>query len=94
MKKFSLDNLLILPQELIPTLSENEIKKLLNDSINAYLDKEITLNTLTQTALSIKNHASIPLNELKNDIEDIISLTFVKDMLSDIAENLNDRNYA
>ena len=84
------NNLLINPQELISPLSEKEIKRLMIDAINAYFDKKITLSMLTQTAQSIKKCASVPLNGLVSDIDEIISLTFVKEMLSDIVEDLND----
>jgi hypothetical protein len=90
----NIDNILIDPQNFIPSLSEKEIKKLLADAIRAYFDKKITLSTLAQTAQSIKKYSSIPLNEIESDIEEIRSLTFVKEMLNDIAENLNNTNYA
>ena len=93
MKTFNFNNLLINPQELISPLSEKEIKRLLIDAINEYFDRKITLGTLAQAAKSIKKCASVPLNGLVSDIDEIITLTFVKEMLSDIVENLNGKSY-
>ena len=93
MRMLNFNDLLINPQEVITPLSEKEIKRLIIDAINAYFDRKITLNKLVQTAQLIKKCASIPLNGLTSDIDEIISLAFVKEMLSDIVKDLNDKSY-
>jgi len=76
-------------KESISPLSENEIKILLRENISAYLDKKIDLQMLVKIAQGIRQYASFPLNGLKSDIDEIISLNFVKEMLSDIADELD-----
>jgi len=44
---------------------------------------------LVKIAQGIRQYASFPLNGLKSDIDEIISLNFVKEMLSDIADELD-----
>ena len=93
MSIFSFDNILVNPRDFISPLSEKEIKKLVIDAINAYFDRKIDLQTLIEIAKVIKQYTSFPLNNFASDLDEIISLNFVKEILNDIVEDLSGKIY-
>ena len=86
-KYISLVNVLQNPTNVVPSLSDNELYTVIVDSIRAYVDHEINLETFVDIVTKLKLFSGISESRNEDINEALVELSSLADLLKEEKDN-------
>lgn len=89
MNQINFNDIRISPIDIIPKLSEKDIRVIIIEVIHAYLEKKILLRTVAEIAELIRKYnVSLLSLDLKNDLDELSLMYVEEEVLTDILVEL------